>query len=117
MSRSWTPEELAKASEAMKAAGHLGYEEFCEALRAQETNRQRLQCHLEEPIGCYHPEMELLNKANLQKVIDGLAYGSDTDIPVCINRKRYMVEIMRDGLDEVDFLVSTLAEYKERYGY
>ena len=45
MSRSWTPEELAKASEAMKAAGHLGYEEFCEALKAQETNRQRLQCH------------------------------------------------------------------------
>lgn len=32
MSRSWTPEEIQQVSEAMKAAGHMGYEEFCEAL-------------------------------------------------------------------------------------
>ena len=31
MSRDWTPEELQKASEIMKAAGHMGYDEFCEA--------------------------------------------------------------------------------------
>lgn len=35
MSRDWTPEELQKASEAMKAAGHMGYEEFCEDLNEQ----------------------------------------------------------------------------------
>lgn len=29
MSRSWTPEEVHKASEIMKAAGYIGYEEFC----------------------------------------------------------------------------------------
>ena len=29
MSKSWTPEELAAASAAMKAAGHMSYEEFC----------------------------------------------------------------------------------------
>ena len=29
MSESWTPEELAAASAAMKAAGHMSYEEFC----------------------------------------------------------------------------------------
>ena len=28
MSRDWTPEELQTASEAMKAAGHMSYEEF-----------------------------------------------------------------------------------------
>ena len=28
MSRDWTQEELQNASKAMKAAGHLGYEEF-----------------------------------------------------------------------------------------
>ncbi len=33
MSRSWTPEEVLKASEIMKAAGHMGYEEFCVALK------------------------------------------------------------------------------------
>lgn len=32
MSRDWTPEELAQASAAMKAAGYLSYEEFCEAM-------------------------------------------------------------------------------------
>lgn len=32
MSCSWTPEELETASKAMKAAGYMSYEEFCEAL-------------------------------------------------------------------------------------
>lgn len=32
MSRDWTNDELQSASKAMKAAGHLGYEEFCEQL-------------------------------------------------------------------------------------
>mgnify|MGYP000878495049 CR=1 FL=1 len=32
MSRIWTEEELQFASKAMKLAGHLGYEEFCEQL-------------------------------------------------------------------------------------
>lgn len=29
MSKSWMPEELAAASAAMKAEGHMSYEEFC----------------------------------------------------------------------------------------
>lgn len=66
-------------------------------------------------IGCYDSEMELLNKSNLKKVIDGLKYGGDTDVSVCINRKRYVVEICREGLDEVDFHVLTKHEYDERY--
>ena len=32
MNRDWSHEELQAASKAMKAAGHLGYEEFCEQL-------------------------------------------------------------------------------------
>ena len=32
MSRDWTPEELDAASAAMKAEGHMSYEEFCEEL-------------------------------------------------------------------------------------
>lgn len=35
MSRDWTPEELQAASAAMKAAGHMSYEEFCEELDRQ----------------------------------------------------------------------------------
>lgn len=30
MSRDWTPNELAAASAAMKAAGYMSYEEFCD---------------------------------------------------------------------------------------
>lgn len=32
MSKDWTEEELQAASKAVKKAGHLGYEEFCEQL-------------------------------------------------------------------------------------
>lgn len=32
MSRDWTQEELQSASKAMKEAGHLGYDDFCEQL-------------------------------------------------------------------------------------
>ena len=32
MSRDWTPQELAEASRAMKAAGYFSYEEFCKEL-------------------------------------------------------------------------------------
>ena len=36
MSRDWTPEEIQAASEAMKAAGEMSYEEVCAELEAQE---------------------------------------------------------------------------------
>ena len=36
MSRDWTPEEIQAASEAMKAAGHMSYEEVCAELDATE---------------------------------------------------------------------------------
>lgn len=32
MSKDWTPAELQAASAAMKAAGHMSYEEFCDEL-------------------------------------------------------------------------------------
>lgn len=32
MSKDWTPEELQAASQMMKAAGHMSYEEFCETM-------------------------------------------------------------------------------------
>ena len=42
MSRDWTaPEELQAASAAVKAMGHMGYEEFCESLK--EVRRMELE--------------------------------------------------------------------------
>ena len=35
MSKDWTAEELQAASRAMKAAGHMSYEEFCEEMDRQ----------------------------------------------------------------------------------
>lgn len=32
MSRDWTPEELQAVSQAMKEAGNMSYEEFCDEL-------------------------------------------------------------------------------------
>ena len=79
------------------------------------SNRELLEKSLDMPIGCYDKEMDLLNKNNLSKVIKALEYGSDTDVDVCINRKRYVVEICMDGLEEIDFHVLTKTEYQSRY--
>ena len=38
MSRDWTPEEIQAVSQEMKKSGHMGYEEFCEALDRGEFN-------------------------------------------------------------------------------
>lgn len=32
MSKDWTPDELEAASQMMKAAGNMSYDEFCEAI-------------------------------------------------------------------------------------
>lgn len=44
MSRDWTAEELQAASAAMKAMGHMGYEEFCESIK--EVRRMELRVNL-----------------------------------------------------------------------
>lgn len=36
MSKDWTPEQLRAASAAMKASGHMSYEEFCAKLASGE---------------------------------------------------------------------------------
>ena len=41
MSKSWTLEEMAAASAAMKAEGHMSYEEFCAAPRLRLEYRGR----------------------------------------------------------------------------
>ncbi len=41
MSRDWTPDELQAASAAMKAAGHMGYEEFCQSVSRQDQPRKK----------------------------------------------------------------------------
>lgn len=44
MSRDWTSEELQAASAAMKAMGHMGFEEFCESIK--EVQRMELRVNL-----------------------------------------------------------------------
>ncbi len=36
MSRDWTKEELNTASEMMKQNGHMGFEEFCQAIEQKQ---------------------------------------------------------------------------------
>ena len=42
MSRGWTQEELQAASEAMKAAGHMSYEEFCADVEATTAAKEKI---------------------------------------------------------------------------
>ena len=41
MSRGWTPAEIQAASAAMKAEGHMSYEEFCEEIEKAERTADR----------------------------------------------------------------------------
>lgn len=43
MSKSWNKEELKTASEAMKKAGQMSYEEFCKALAEQDNKKEKEQ--------------------------------------------------------------------------
>lgn len=46
MSRDWTEEELAAASEAMEKMGYPGYEEFCKDLRqVKQTGKVLIRIH------------------------------------------------------------------------
>ena len=48
MSKSWTEDEIRKASEYMKSCGHMSYEEFCEWLDGYTTKREYYWNYLEE---------------------------------------------------------------------
>ena len=43
MSKDWTEKELQQASRVMKAAGHMGYEEFCESLEKDSPHFARME--------------------------------------------------------------------------
>ena len=50
MSRDWRPEEIQQVSEAMKAAGHMGFEEFCKEL--EEKGFEQIQDKSKFPANC-----------------------------------------------------------------
>ena len=54
MSRDWTEEELAAASEAMEKMGYPGYEEFCKDLRQMETDRKNADPDTQKKGGILH---------------------------------------------------------------
>ena len=54
MSRDWTEEELAAASEAMEKMGYPGYEEFCKDLRQVETDRKSANPDTQKKGGILH---------------------------------------------------------------
>lgn len=66
-------------------------------------------------LGTYDSDIEKLNPSNLKKVLDIIEYGDSTDIPVFINRKKYIVEFSVVD-NEVDLQILTLKEYENRYG-
>ena len=58
MSRDWTQEEIQAASDAMKAAGQMGYEEFTAEVEAIDkivrfARRQRASCYPCPRCGCW----------------------------------------------------------------
>jgi hypothetical protein len=84
------------------------------------TNKEKIQevaSKLGLKIGCWHSEVELLSKKELDKVLKNIEGQADTD--VSINRKKHVVEISIvyvDSVEFVDFNVLTKDEYISRYG-
>lgn len=73
MSKDWTAEELQVASSAMKAAGHMSYEEFCKELERQDKEGQTMTQlsrdefnHALDDFLCAHPETEGMDIISVQ---------------------------------------------------
>ena len=65
MSRSWNEQELQAASAAMKAAGHMSYEEFCEELERQNSFEKDYQEELEN-LKAYQAAKEAGNEVGIE---------------------------------------------------
>lgn len=65
-------------------------------------------------LGGFNHNMELLNTANLKKVVDSMLHGS-TDVDVSVNRKPFVVEVSHVD-NEIDFGIISKSEYISRYG-
>lgn len=82
------------------------------------TNKQKIQAKLQEEgfeIGCYDNNLEQLNNANLKKVLKKIPFGA-TDVPVCLNRKPYIVEVF-DVDSQYDFKLLSKKQYQQQYGH
>lgn len=84
------------------------------------TNKEKIEKAIkklvgnEYTIGCYDPMMEQLKGKNLLKVAENVDCDY-TDVKVCIDRKRYIVEISTVD-NEIDFNVLSKNEYIHSYG-
>lgn len=80
------------------------------------TNKERIQKTIKEDgltIGCWDPNLELLDDNGLATVLGHICEESDCE--VSINNVRFIVELdIVDG--EVDFSLLSLEEYEARYG-
>ena len=81
------------------------------------TNREIIEKVLNNngyKIGCWDNNMEKLSTRSINKVINTLDTYTDTDIPVTINKIKYIVEVSSCD-NEVDFNMITLKEYNNIY--
>lgn len=81
------------------------------------TNKQRVSEKLGKEgftIGCWDKRLDKLNYNNIKKVLEDIPFGA-TDIQVCLNRKKYIIEI-NDVDNEYDFKMTSKSTYLDKYG-
>ena len=81
------------------------------------TNKQRIEEKLRKEgfiIGCWDKSIDRLNYNNVKKVLDDIPFGA-TDVQVCLNRKKYIVEVSNVD-NEYDFKMIEKNVYLDRYG-
>jgi len=89
MSKDWNEEELAAASEAMKAAGHLGYEEFCEEL---EKNGLAEKDIVKDAISKIADELKHFKGGNKEKAVS--TFVASTLTHFCEQDERYAKAVL-----------------------
>ena len=59
------------------------------------TNQEMVMNKLQQEgvTGTYNEFLDKLSKKELKKVLEGIDYGGNTDIPVSIRRKKYVIQI------------------------
>lgn len=67
--------------------------------------------------GCIDQRLNSISKKYVKEIEDIIDFGEDRDITVMVGRKKYMLEVVLEGIEpEVDLVLLTLSEYRERYG-
>lgn len=67
--------------------------------------------------GCIDEKIDSIAPKYIDEIIEAIQFGENKDVAVKIGRKKYILEVVTEGIEpEIDLMLLTVPEYRERYG-